>query len=170
MEVVKQFVALQPAIQEANVSLTFVPSKAIVVDIDDTLIFDDGRSTANRQVFDFVNALFDSKYTIHLVTARSKEMDRATKIELQTVGVKYTTLDSAPEKSRANMKLTSEWKFKMRQTYGPIALSIGDQWTDLTKVSSEEDLEILDRQYPGPWVLVKPNDGITSYGLKLASF
>lgn len=171
MEVVKQFVTLQAAIQAANVSLTFVPSKSIVVDIDDTLIFDDGRSTVNRQVLDFVNALASSQYKVHIVTARSKGIERATKLELMNVGVnmKLMTLDIAPEKSRGSMTLTSEWKFSMREKYGPVALSIGDQWTDIVKVSSDDDLGILDTKFPGPWVLVKPNDGITSYGLKLAS-
>lgn len=171
MDLVKAFAALQPALQAVSQHLFLVQSRAIVVDIDDTLIFDDGRSTSNAQVKAFVLALKQNKYKVHLVTARHKDMIRTTKVELQKAGISYDTLDHAPESARADAVTISLWKFQQRKKYGPIALSLGDQWTDLCTIQSEDELSTLDARYGTrltPWVLVKPNDGVTALGLKLA--
>lgn len=173
LELVGQYGTLQEAIQKSNQLLGLIPKDQwrLVVDIDDTLIFDDGRSSANLQVLTFVQELYKAGAKVHLVTARSKEMDRATRNELKRLKIDYTTLDVAPERARANVKTTSEWKYSKRKDYGalvPISISIGDQWTDLVRVTSELDMIALDRKYGSPWSIFKINDdNVTLYGLKL---
>lgn len=175
LELIGQYGTLQEAIQKSNQLLGMIPREQwrLVVDIDDTLIFDDGRSSANLQVVTFVQELLKAGAKVHLVTARSKEMDRATRNELKRLKIEYTSLDVAPERARANVKTTSEWKYSKRKEYGtpiPISMTIGDQWTDLVRVTSELDMIAFDRKYTSPWSLFKINDGnVTLYGLKLYS-
>jgi hypothetical protein len=174
IEVLGKFMVLQEAIERCNNLLGMLPREtwSLAVDIDDTLIFDDGRSSPNNQVVTFVQELYKAGAKVHLITARSKEMDRATKNELSLAKIKYTTLDVAPERARANVKTTSEWKYSKRNEYAlaeghPLSLSIGDQWTDIVRVASEAELESLDRKYP-VWTVVKvKDDNVTMYGLKL---
>jgi ribonucleotide monophosphatase NagD (HAD superfamily) len=177
IEVLGKFAVLQQAIELCNNLLGALPREtwSLAVDIDDTLIFDDGRSSLNNQVVTFVQELQKAGAKVHLITARSKDMDRATKNELSLAKIKYTTLDVSPERARGSVKTTSEWKYSKRKEYAlaegqPMALSIGDQWTDLVRVSSDADLEALERKYNVPWCVVKINDeNVTRYGLKLYS-
>lgn len=177
VELLGKFSVLQEAIELCNNVLGMLPRDqwSLAVDIDDTLIFDDGRSSLNNQVVTFVQELYKAGAKVHLITARSKEMDRATKNELQLAKIKFTTLDVAPERARASVKTTSEWKYSKRKEYAiaeknPISLSIGDQWTDLVRVASDADLEALERRYQSPWNVVKIKDeNVTQYGLKLYS-
>jgi hypothetical protein len=97
-------------------------------------------------------------------------MTRITKAELKKLGIQYDSLALAPERNRKDMVATSKWKFEQRQLHAPVSLSIGDQWSDFIKLESEEDLFKWDMEHRTdltPWILVVPEDGITSLGMKL---
>lgn len=167
-----KYSALLPCVQRAVELLGTLPHKTVVVDIDDTLIFDDGRLTPNMQVRDLVTMLKHNSYKVHLVTARSKtpEMIRITKAELKQLKIPYDTLALAPEKNRKDMVATSLWKYQQRASHAPVSLSIGDQWSDFVQLSSEDDLMRWDMEHRTdvtPWLLVIPEDNITSLGMKL---
>lgn len=177
MKIVEKFEALLPAVQAATrlISDTTlvgnVPSN-IVFDIDDTLIFDDQRQTPNVQIKFLLDVAKAHGCKIHLVTARerSKDVRQWTAQELKRHSITYDTLALAPPKYRGTMASVSAWKFAERSRHAPVLLSVGDQWTDLVKVASDDELERLDKQHgtsQKPWLLVKPDDGVTQYGLKL---
>lgn len=176
MRVLKRFNALLPAIQEVYQLLILVPHKNIVFDIDDTLIFDDYRNTPNQQVRALLLYLQQRDYNVHLVTARvnDAEMKKTTKEELDQMGIKLRkgrdTLALCPDKMRETMASVSAWKAAMRKANGPVALTVGDQWGDLMEIKSEDELDALDAAHgtaKTPWLIVDPQDGIASYGLKL---
>jgi predicted HAD superfamily phosphohydrolase YqeG len=151
-------------------TLPTIPSKSVVVDIDDTLIFDDAHLTPNVQVKNLVASLKQQQYSIHLVTARSISMQPITKSELKKLNIAYDSLAHAPERMRKNMVTTSQWKFQQRKKHGPIALSIGDQWSDFLVLESEDDISRYDLVHgtaTTPWILVDPEDGVTALGMKL---
>jgi hydroxymethylpyrimidine pyrophosphatase-like HAD family hydrolase len=56
--------------------------KHLVFDIDDTLLFDNGRSAPNLQIIEFLTDMKASGFQIHLVTARGKSTESMTKLEL----------------------------------------------------------------------------------------
>jgi hypothetical protein len=52
----------------------------------------------------------------------------------------------------------------------PVLLTVGDQWTDLTAVGSLQEMNALDEAhgvYHTPWTLMRLEDGLGFYGLKL---
>jgi hydroxymethylpyrimidine pyrophosphatase-like HAD family hydrolase len=55
----------------------------VVFDIDDTIIFDNGRSTPNLQVVELLRKLKTKGAQIHLVTARDQEHRQETILELK---------------------------------------------------------------------------------------
>jgi predicted secreted acid phosphatase len=170
MRILEKYSALFPCIQKVLMVLPTISSKSVVVDIDDTLIFDDAHLTPNVQVKNLVASLKQQQYAIHLVTARGISMQSITKSELKKLGIQYDSLAHAPERMRKNMVTTSQWKFQQRQKHGPIALSIGDQWTDFLVIETEDDLvrfDVLHGTAQTPWILVDPEDGVTSLGMKL---
>jgi hypothetical protein len=80
-----------------------------------------------------------------------------------------------PEYARKTMATVSEWKSLARQNIAnhngaPITLTVGDQWSDLIQIKIDDDLTTLDDTFATPecpYVLVRPNDGISLLGLKL---
>jgi predicted HAD superfamily phosphohydrolase YqeG len=151
-------------------TLPTIPSKNVVVDIDDTLIFDDAHLTPNVQVKNLVTSLKHQNYAIHLVTARAISMQPITKSELKKLNIPYDSLAHAPERMRKSMVTTSQWKFQQRQKHGPVALSIGDQWSDFLVLESEDDIaryDLVHATSQTPWILVDPEDGVTALGMKL---
>jgi hypothetical protein len=172
MKVYEKFSALLPCVQNVYLRLSAIPSREVVVDIDDTLIFDDGRSTPNVQVKELIAALLAKQYKVHLVTARLHDADmvRATKQELKKLGIEYTSLKLAPAKAREDSASISEWKALQRKAHAPVALTVGDQWSDIVRLESDDDLVKLDYTHgvhKTPWILVDPEDGVTSLGFKL---
>jgi predicted secreted acid phosphatase len=175
-EIVKQYKALMPAVQHAARIIsehTVDPVKppSIVVDIDNTIIFDDGRNTINLQIKHLLDVAKSHCCKIHLVTAREKstEVIKFTREELRRLCIPYDTLALAPKKSRDSMASVSAWKHSERAKHNTL-LSIGDQWGDLLLLSSDRDIDILDAAHnakEGPWLIVKPNDGVTQYGMKI---
>lgn len=177
MKIVEKYEALLPAVQAATRLIsdaTLIGERAcnIVFDIDDTLIFDDQRQTPNVQIKFLLDVAKAHGCKVHLVTARerSKEVRQWTAQELKRHSIAYDSLALAPAKHRENMASVSAWKFAERARHKPVLLSVGDQWTDLIKVATDDALEVLDAQHKtsqSPWLLVKPEDGVTQYGLKL---
>lgn len=146
----------------------------VVFDIDDTLVRNDGQ--ALREVVAMFKKLKALGAKIFLVTARHPSMRKQTITELEAIGIEqkeYESLMITPAQYRTDMKKVGEWKFFARQSiatrYGaPIALTIGDQWTDIYKVS-EEEMFLLDQAFPQPFTFGFVEDGVTLMFLKLKS-
>ena len=146
----------------------------VVFDIDDTLVRDD--STPLPEVVMLFRKLRRIGSKIFLVTARHPSMRKQTVTELQSIGIDpmmYESLMITPKEYRTSMKKVGEWKFFARQSistrYGaPIALTIGDQWTDVFKVA-EEEMAQLDQAYPQPFIFGFVEDDYTLMFLKLKS-
>lgn len=173
MKVIQQFQSLRPAIQrcvhELDLNKVTKPFN-VVFDIDDTIIFDNGRSTPNLQVVELLKKLKAKGAKIHLVTARDQESRQETILELKRSKIEYDSLELASSKARESLVGVAKFKHAMRKKYGPVLLSVGDQWTDFYTISSEDELEYLDglhETHKYPWILVKLNDKTTSFGLKL---
>ena len=186
MKTINKFKALLPAIQCVYQNLSRTNSKEVVFEIDDTLIFADNRKkpTVNAQIIALLSYLYKSGYKIHLVTARldDDEMRQFTNEELSKIKIptdddKKKTLVSiikslslCPESDRETGVSISKWKASCRNRLKPVALSVGDQWSDLFVLKDETDFDTLDRDYEVdqyPWVVVEPQDNITFLGLKL---
>jgi len=175
MKLVQKYNALLPAIQCVYQNLSRTSSKEIVFDIDDTLIFDDNRKkpTVNAQIIALLTYLHKMGYKIHLVTARldDEEMRQVTNDELTKIKIpKWDSLSLCPEMYRESGVTISKWKASCRQRVKPVALSVGDQWSDLIILQNEEHFDFLDSYHnveKYPWVVIEPEDGITFLGLKL---
>ena len=92
MKILQRFQALRPAIQfilhEMDQMLKGRRMKLHwVFDIDDTIIFDNARSTPNAQILDLVRMAKGRGDHVHLVTARTTGMKSETIAELGRVGV-----------------------------------------------------------------------------------
>jgi len=146
----------------------------VVFDIDDTLVRDD--SSPLPEVVLLFKKLRRIGAKIFLITARHPKMRKQTVSELMSIGIdpmSYEELMITPKEYRTSMKKVGEWKFFARQSiatrYGaPIALTIGDQWTDVFKVG-EEEMTLLDQAYPQPFVFGFVEDDYTLMFLKLKS-
>ena len=149
----------------------------VVFDIDDTLLRND--SSHVTEVVKLYNRLKDLGAKVHLVTARSSSMYAYTVAELKRMHITgfEPPVMLCPEHARKSMVTVSEWKALARQNIAnhngaPITLTIGDQWSDMIQLASENDLATLDGTFAtsdAPYVLVQPNDGISLLGLKLKS-
>jgi len=146
----------------------------VVFDIDDTLVRNDGKPLP--EVVMLFKKLRRMGAKIFLVTARHPSMRKQTVDELSNIDIKpmsYENLMITPQEYRTSMKKVGDWKFFARQSiatrYGaPIALTIGDQWTDVFKVG-EEEMTLLDQAYPQPFVFGFVEDDYTLMFLKLKS-
>lgn len=179
-KVVAQYRALHPAIQHVSGLIAehmftqSVPGTLhAVFDIDDTLIFDDDRQTPNVQVKHLVEVCRAHGCKIHLVTARerSAEVIRWTRDELRRHGILYDSLALAPKSERTSMAKVAKWKHSERAKHKPVVLTVGDQWGDSLLLQDEDDIDRLDKlhdvQNQGPWIILRPNDGVSEYGFKL---
>ena len=178
MEVISKYKALMPAIQHASRILSDYNSKEqghVVFDIDDTLIFDDDRTTPNVQVKHLLDVARACGYKIHLVTAREKsaEVTKWTRDELRRHGIRYESLALAPKKVRTSMKDVALWKHSERKSHsaqGPVVMSVGDQWGDGILIRDENHIDELNQKYnidEWPWIILSPKDGVTLYSFKL---
>ena len=86
-----------------------------VFDIDDTLIFDNGRSTPNVQVVKLLEEAKANGDLVHLITARGLSARSETVAELKRAGIKYDTLDLAPEAKRKDAFTISNKKREKRE-------------------------------------------------------
>jgi hypothetical protein len=173
----KLILALEDRLAEAQST----PTKLCAVfDIDDTLISEE--SFPISDVIALKKTCLQFGCTIGLVTARHPSMRKVTIDELRGVnildGIDYAPEDLffCPEDYRSSFVKISQWKKSARKflknKYGPVFVTAGDQWTDLIEISSEEERKFLDDAYGtdiNPYQLFKLHDGISSYGLKLKS-
>lgn len=179
---------LSPNVTQKHASLAPVskaetrPKPAVVFDIDATLLHDtdDVKTPAKPipSIVELLNRLQSDGASIALVTARLDDasMRRDTENTLKTLGISgWKHLHLAPESARVNMAAVSHWKHKTRNEIakkerGPIVLSVGDQWGDLIPLSAEKDIDDMDEAFGvrhAPYLLVRPHDGVTMWGLKL---
>jgi hypothetical protein len=148
----------------------------IVFDIDETLVMEGSKPLP--EVIALLKRLRALDCRIFLVTARHPSARDYTVKELASVGLTpefYDELALCPGKFRTSMNLVGEWKKSQRQSIAnkhamPILLTVGDQWTDLTNVGSLQEMNALDEAHGvdhTPWTLVRLEDGLGFYGLKL---
>lgn len=104
---------------------------AVMFDIDDTLIFTDGRP--NRPIIDLLNKAIQMGYTIVIITARPglEQVIRWTIGQLRDYKIRYNYLGFTSAETKHLMKKQLPYNF---------ILSVGDMLTDLTE--SEHYLNI----------------------------
>jgi predicted secreted acid phosphatase len=148
----------------------------VVFDIDETLVLEN--SEPLPEVIQLLKRLRSLDCRIFLVTARHPSARDYTVKELTSVGLTpdlYDDLALCPAKFRTSMNFVGDWKKSQRQAIAnrfhmPVLLTVGDQWTDLTNVGSLQEMNRLDEAHGTehtPWILVRLEDGIGFYGLKL---
>lgn len=161
-----------------------------VFDIDDTLIFDKGKNgIPNAALIDLLHVLVREGVQVVLVTARSRSADneRWTRDQLTRMSISgFSDLQLAPDKDRKSMAAVSAWKLRMRKAAARnagalVVLSVGDAWSDLVQLRDDDDFDMLDDQLalravqeglsPNKthWAIVRPNDGLSCWGIKLKS-
>jgi hypothetical protein len=158
-------------------------------DIDDTLLYDLGDARApndfsvkpNASIVLLLKRLYELGIEIHLITARldCKEMIDASKEEMKELGIKYHSLTLAPAYARKSMASVSQWKMMTRKSIArkdecnPIVLTVGDQWGDMVVLDSDDRIDMLneehdlDHEYAKQYLVMRPNDKVSLWGLKL---
>ena len=107
------------------------PNDAVMFDIDDTLIFTNGRP--NRPIIDLLNRATQMGYTIVIITARPglEQVVQWTIGQLRDYNIRYNYLGFTSAETKHLMKKQLPYNF---------ILSVGDMPTDLTE--SEHYLNI----------------------------
>jgi hypothetical protein len=159
------------------------PRALAVFDIDDTLLFDiQSKSVPHKNVIDLLRRLHAMGVIIHLVTARLdvEDMRQDTLQDLQDMGLSglYTSLSLAPESARSSMSTVSRWKMETRLRIAnslscPVTLTVGDQWGDMVVFENDDVIDKMDADTGAkfmPYVLVRPCDGVSLWGLKLPAY
>jgi len=156
----------------------------VVFDIDDTLITDrDNPDRSFRVIPEVVTVLRELKRLgcdVHLVTAREdcNEALSFTLAQLKAIGLPceaYRSLHLCPRQLRGSARDISRFKARTRRAIAqragcPLALTVGDQWTDIFMIPDDSALADLDRAFSSshkPYVILRPNDGVAVWGLKL---
>ena len=168
-----------PHIEESSEA----PRAIAVFDIDDTLLFDiKSKSVPHKNVIDLLRRLHAMGVHIHLVTARLdvEDMREDTLKDLQDMGLSglYTSVSLAPESARLSMSTVSRWKMETRLRIArslscPVTLTVGDQWGDMVVFEDDGVIDKMDIETGAkfmPYVLVRPGDGVSLWGLKLPAY
>ena len=171
--------AYAPHIEESS----HAPRAIAVFDIDDTLLFDiASKSVPHKNVIDLLRRLHAMGVHIHLVTARLDipEMREDTLRDLQDMGLSglYASVSLAPDSARTSMSAVSRWKMETRLRIAkslscPITLTVGDQWGDMVVFEDDDFIDKMDADTGAkfmPYVLVRPGDGVSLWGLKLPAY
>ena len=156
-------------------------SAIAVFDIDDTLVFDmQPMSVPHPAIVNLLQDLHNLGVSIHLVTARLDEpsMHDETLNELRRLGIKYKSLHLAPAEARITMPHVSEWKMRTRRNIATehscaVTLTVGDQWGDMVVLEDEKSIDKLDREFGTrvlPYLIVRPEDNVSLWGLKLPAY
>lgn len=152
---------------------------ALVVDIDDTIFYQQGEST---QVFkamkEFLLYAKSKKIEIFFVTARTTAIKEETMHYLKEHEIPHKKEKVFFMKPGTNTDFVriSEWKYNKRSEISKtheIIMSIGDMWTDLIRIDKEGDIEgydtkmkkILKNSYP--YILVSFVGEPSLWGLKV---
>lgn len=152
----------------------------VVFDIDDTLLYSEGDSVfpIRSSVF-LLKSLKRMGCTIYLVTARHPDYEQDTWKELKSIGVTKQDVQSpilfCDVRAREKWPSLSASKYQLRQAIAlaeqsPVLLTVGDQWSDLVRMSSNQQFQAFDEIYGAaetPWMLFSIMDGTTLFGLKL---
>ena len=153
-----------------------------IFDIDDTIIFDVQKKgkkkkgvVPNKPLLQLMLRLHSLGLEIHLVTARlnQPEIVDITESELKNVNAVWHSLTLAPESVRTDMANVSRWKQETRHAIARqretiVVVSVGDQWGDLLELSQDEDIDLLDHKYGNDlYIILRPHDGVSIWGLKL---
>jgi hypothetical protein len=154
-----------------------------VFDIDDTLIFDRGDDTG--EYFPEVSSLlrqlrFRMHAKIALITAREDAesirmftLDQVQRVAGIVPGAHYDKLFLCPPSMRASSATISQFKHAARRQFAheyhaPIALTVGDQWTDIVRVESDKALGAIEKSLgKSQFHVVWPGDRVSLVGLKL---
>jgi predicted secreted acid phosphatase len=153
----------------------------VVFDIDDTLLIndeeDDSKVYPLRTTLQLFHRLKQLGCRIYLVTARDASYAQETWRELNTVGVQKSDIEGRIlfASNRDSFASISQSKAQLREGIAlrekaPIALTVGDQWSDMLVLKNVREVKKLDTAYgvqTSPLNLVVLNDGITLLGLKL---
>lgn len=163
-----------------NCDTKLKPPSVIVFDIDDTLKHENEPHTEIINLF--LRLQNDKKINsrIYIVTARVNDKDyiRETRNELKNVyGIdNYQELIHAPNKYRKNLGDVAVWKESKRKCTSEdsnapyVVLTVGDQWGDLLPLKTEKEIDTLDKLYGSQnYMLIRPEDGVSLWGLKLPS-
>jgi hypothetical protein len=154
----------------------------VVFDIDETIL----RNVRRDEYFHINPAVF----TLHemaagigakcyLVTARpdAPENRAWTEAQLRAMGTaRYERLYLCPDAERDTPVTVSGFKARCREEIARengacVTLTVGDQWSDLFRLRTEADLRKHTRLVKSaPYSIVRPNDGISVWGLKLKEF
>ena len=150
---------------------------ALVVDIDDTIFYQQGEST---QVFkamqEFLLYAKKKKIDVFFVTARTTEIKEETMQYLKEYGIPNKKVYFMKPGTNTDFVRISEWKHEKRVEIGKtheIIMTIGDMWTDLIRIEKEGDIlaydskmkKILKNSYP--YILVSFVGEPSLWGLKV---
>jgi hypothetical protein len=89
---------------------------------------------------------------------------------------RYERLYLCPDHERETPVTVSNFKARCREEIARengvcVTLTVGDQWSDLLRLKSEDDMRRHSRLVKSaPYSIVRPNDGIAVWGLKLKEF
>ena len=158
------------------------PRKRLVVvfDIDATLLTesrDETKFFKLRKIVWLLRKVKELGGEVHLVTARNDDPStkRWTEAQLSLIGLvkgkDYDSLSCVPSEMRERMSDVSIVKARLREKAagrgGVVALTVGDQWTDLMQVKDDDEIESLDKEYGASFTIMRLNDGVSIWGLKL---
>lgn len=153
-----------------------------IFDIDDTIIFDVQRKgkkkqavVPNKPLLRLMRRLHSLGLEVHVITARLNEPEivKMTEREMKEVDAVWHTLSLAPDHARTSMEAVSAWKKNTRQhlakTRGSVVLlTVGDQWGDLLKLKNDNEIDVYDHKYGSDsYMILRPHDGVSIWGLKL---
>lgn len=156
------------------------PNPVIVFDIDDTLLIK--KTKPHTCIINLFNSIKDDKNLrahIYIVTARINDPSYIEETRKELLGVNvfgFKDLIHAPNKHRNNLGDVAVWKQDERiasvlSSKSPyVVLSVGDQWGDILPLKSEKEIDTLNKMYGDKnYLLMRTNDGISLWGLKLPS-
>lgn len=188
MKVVETFARAPDAVDRVWNLLCFFrtrnPGKPLVAvfDIDDTLVMDveDEAFHVNPAVVKLFQSLKSLGCENYVVTARQHgtEERKFSLDQLRAVGIDCRPghLFHCPARDRSRgTQGVAEFKARARQRIAEkhgtkLALTVGDQWTDMVVVKSSDELYRMPERTsvaPDQFALVRPEDNVVRWGLKL---
>ena len=154
---------------------------AVVFDIDDTLI-ESEMGNGIKETKDLYHFCNKHKIPTFFITARLKEkeviQETLKQLEEHGMQVPEENLKLSPASYRESFPRISQWKHKTREKIASqlghqITFTIGDQWGDLIAINDHEYKKFNKEFYiddkPPSAILMRPNDKVSHWGLKILS-
>jgi predicted secreted acid phosphatase len=155
---------------------------ALVVDIDDTILYQNGDSSQvyekMRDFLLYANTKQGKRPAIDIffVTARTTEIKDETEKDLCKFELPYKQLYLMKPGTNTDFVQISKWKHSKRELISKthdIIFTIGDMWTDIVPIEKESDIDkhtesiklVLKNSYP--FIIVSLNDQPASWGIKV---